>query len=68
MKVCVCFNVSDRTIRELARAGASIEEVLAETKAGTGCETCLLAIRRIHAGEAVEVQPCAGAGRRKQAA
>jgi bacterioferritin-associated ferredoxin len=68
MKVCLCFDVSDRLIRERARAGVSIEEVLAETKAGGGCGQCLLAIRRIHAGEAVAAQPCARAGRDQRAA
>jgi len=59
MKVCVCFNVSDRLVRERARSGVSLEAVLAETGAGSACGQCRFAIARIHAGERVESPPCA---------
>ncbi|MFO0583250.1 MAG: (2Fe-2S)-binding protein [Anaeromyxobacter sp.] len=52
MKVCICNDVSDRTIREHARAGRSLEQILALTKAGSSCGQCLLAVARIHAAEA----------------
>jgi bacterioferritin-associated ferredoxin len=68
VKVCICFNVSDKVIRERTRAGQSLEAILAETKAGSGCGTCLLAIRRIHAGESAAVAPCRKAGGAQKAA
>jgi len=52
MKVCICNDVSDRVIREHARAGASLEQILRATKAGSSCGQCLLAVARIHAAEA----------------
>jgi bacterioferritin-associated ferredoxin len=58
MIVCVCKNVSDRTIRARAAEGATLGEILEETGAGSGCGTCRLAVARIHAGERVEAPPC----------
>ncbi len=58
MIVCVCFNVSDRVVRERAREGVSLAEVLEETGAGSACGTCQLAIARIHAGERDVAAPC----------
>ncbi len=52
MIVCVCRNVSDAAIRAGARAGMSLDAVLRETGAGSGCGTCVLAVARIHAAEA----------------
>lgn len=59
MIVCVCFNVSDRVVRERARQGASLGEVLEETRAASSCGTCRLRIAMVHAGEQVGVAPCA---------
>ncbi|HEX5060202.1 MAG TPA: nitrite reductase large subunit NirB [Kofleriaceae bacterium] len=41
VQVCSCNNVSACTIRERARAGDTIGEIKACTKAGTGCGGCL---------------------------
>lgn len=60
MIVCICFNVSDRLVRERARAGASLGGVLEETGAGSSCGACQLRIARLHAGEDVETAPCTG--------
>ena len=63
MIVCVCFNVSDRLVRERARDGVSLHQVLEESRAGSACGSCKLAIARIHRGEAVAGPPCrAGRG------
>jgi bacterioferritin-associated ferredoxin len=51
MIVCSCFNVSDREIRERAREGSSLKEILEETGAGSSCGICQLAIARVRAGE-----------------
>lgn len=40
MRVCHCNDVSDRTIRRLARAGACTREVARSCKAGVGCGGC----------------------------
>jgi bacterioferritin-associated ferredoxin len=68
VKVCICHDVSDHLVRERARAGVSLEAVLAETGAGSGCGKCILAIARIHAGAEAVLPPCARAGRSRQAA
>lgn len=59
MIVCVCRNVSDRTVRELASAGASLAEVIERTGAGTGCGHCRLDIARIHAAARAAAAPAA---------
>ena len=61
MILCVCFNVSDRLVRERARYGVSLREVLEETRAGSACGACKLAIARVHRGEHVAGAPCAAA-------
>ena len=69
MIVCVCRNVTDSAIRAGAQAGKSLEVVLRETGAGTGCGTCILAVARIHAAEAraaaaaAQAAPATAAGR-----
>jgi bacterioferritin-associated ferredoxin len=47
--VCLCHNVSDRTVRDWARSGLSLAEVIERTKAGTGCGMCKLDVARIWA-------------------
>jgi bacterioferritin-associated ferredoxin len=59
--LCVCFNISDRLVRERAREGKSLHEILAETGAGSACGSCRLAIARIHSGEQVSAAGCAAA-------
>jgi bacterioferritin-associated ferredoxin len=61
MIVCVCFAISDRLVRERARAGVSLAAVLEETGAGSACGTCRLAVARIHSGEHAEPARCGGA-------
>jgi bacterioferritin-associated ferredoxin len=51
MIVCSCFNVSDGEIRERARQGLSLNEILEETGAGSSCGICQLAIARVRAGD-----------------
>jgi bacterioferritin-associated ferredoxin len=63
MKICLCKDVSDRTIKELARAGASLEQVRAATGAGSGCGQCLLAVARLHAMETAVAGEHAAAAR-----
>ena len=58
MIVCVCFNVSDRLVRERARQGIPLGAVLEETGAGSACGSCQLAIARVHAGEVAQPPPC----------
>ena len=58
MIVCVCFAISDRLVRERARAGVSLAAVLEETGAGSACGACRLALARIHSGERAEPPPC----------
>jgi bacterioferritin-associated ferredoxin len=68
MIVCLCFDVSDRLVRERARQGRSLGEVLEETGAGSSCGACRLAIARIHAGERVDTVPCARGAAARDAA
>ncbi len=59
MIVCSCFNVSDGEIRERARQGSSLKEILDETGAGSSCGICQLAIARVRAGEpAAQIHRC----------
>lgn len=58
MIVCLCFNVSDRLVRERARHGASLGAVLEETGAGSACGACRLVVARVHAGERAVLAPC----------
>ena len=51
MIVCSCFNLSDRAVRERARRGRSLREILEETGAGSACGACQLALARVAAGE-----------------
>ncbi len=57
MIVCLCFGVSDRLVRDLARDGVSLGALFEETGAGA-CGPCRLAIARIHAGERAEPARC----------
>jgi bacterioferritin-associated ferredoxin len=61
--VCICFNISDRLVRDRAREGRSLHELLEETGAGSACGACRLAVARVHAGEKVEAASCAASGR-----
>lgn len=48
MIVCHCHAVSDRTIRELVRAGkTSFEAISAETGAATCCGGCARAVEQV---------------------
>jgi len=53
MIVCSCFNLSDGDIRERARQGLSLKEILDETGAGSSCGACQLSVARVRAGQAV---------------
>lgn len=58
MIVCSCFRVSDAHIRDLARRGLSLGEILEETGAGSSCGICQLAVARVRAGEPAQPHPC----------
>jgi bacterioferritin-associated ferredoxin len=60
--VCICFDVSDRLVRERAREGRSLGAVLEETGAAKACGACRLEIARVHAtGGASARPPCVAA-------
>jgi bacterioferritin-associated ferredoxin len=68
VKICICFNISDRLVRDRAREGIPLEAVLEETGAGSACGRCRFAIARVHAGEAVAAPLCAGRAAARDAA
>jgi bacterioferritin-associated ferredoxin len=78
MIVCVCHAVSDAQLRELAHGGASANEVMRVTRAGTSCGACVSTVESLVAarppcGKAVPCPECAcrsgrGAGDDRQAA
>lgn len=45
MIICLCKNVSDRQIREMADQGASPREVLHKSQAGTCCGACTMEVQ-----------------------
>ena len=49
MLVCVCKGISDKKIRALLQSGCArtAREVVATSKAGSDCGSCLLQIRQI---------------------
>jgi bacterioferritin-associated ferredoxin len=64
MIVCHCRAVSDRTVRESLRNGASdVAGVMAETGAGTCCGGCLVAVEELVAEGASSSASTVEAGR-----
>jgi bacterioferritin-associated ferredoxin len=57
--LCVCFNISDRAVRDRAQEGASLHAVMEETGAGSACGACRLAVARVFAGAQAVSAPCA---------
>ncbi len=55
MILCVCHAVSETEVRELARAGATPDEVARLTSAGTSCGVC---VRDLHALVHTQRPPC----------
>ena len=45
MIICLCKNVSDRQIREMADQGASMRDVLHKSQAGTCCGACTVEVQ-----------------------
>lgn len=45
MIICLCKNVSDRQIREMAAQGASPREILHKSQAGTCCGACTVEVQ-----------------------
>lgn len=45
MIICLCKNISDRQIREMADQGASTREVIHKSKAGTCCGACTVEVQ-----------------------
>jgi bacterioferritin-associated ferredoxin len=71
MIVCSCHAVSDRALRDALAAGASLDEVIARTRAGTDCGCCkdevhAIAAERPHTSPC-RATPCAGCPRRAAA-
>jgi len=67
MIVCVCHAVSEGSIRAAAASGASHEDVVAETGAGSSCGCCaefVAAIVHEEAGCSSMSSPCPGCPRR----
>lgn len=60
MKVCVCFNVSDRQIADALAAGESLSAVLKSMRVGQQCAKCHDAIRSISRPERAQYSPEAG--------
>ena len=50
MIVCVCHAVSDAHVRELVTRGASEDEIVRLTRAGTSCGCCTDALRAMAGG------------------
>lgn len=70
MFVCLCHAVSEGTLRRLADAGASAEEIARATGAGTACGCCAPAVARAvaDAGKAcASAAPCPGCPHRGSA-
>ncbi len=40
VKICICHDVSDSTIRTLAESGNTQEQIITMTQAGTCCGVC----------------------------
>jgi bacterioferritin-associated ferredoxin len=47
MIVCSCHAVSDSELRQLAHAGASVQEIARRTAAGTTCGCCVSHVREL---------------------
>jgi len=59
--VCICKNVSDRSLQDAVRRCGSIAAVLRETGAGRDCGACSGALARIHgAARSAGVAPPSG--------
>jgi bacterioferritin-associated ferredoxin len=70
MIVCSCRAVSDRDLRELARAGLSHADVVAQTGVGTDCGCCREDVADIlsrAAGPCRGADACPGCPRRRAA-
>lgn len=71
MIVCLCHAVSESTVRRLAGAGASAEEIARGTGAGTACGCCASAVAQAVAEAAKgcgAAAPCPGCPHRGRAA
>lgn len=47
MIICLCKNVSDHQIREMANQGATPKEVVHKSQAGTCCGACTIEVQDI---------------------
>lgn len=47
MILCICKNVSDKTIRKMALSGCTLEDIQKKTLAGTQCQCCIPCIKDI---------------------
>lgn len=41
MHVCVCHNITDTQLINLAKQGYSVEQITINTRAGTNCGSCV---------------------------
>ena len=53
MIVCLCKNVTDREIKEMASKGQRLCDILRSSEAGTCCGSCTDDIRKILKAETV---------------
>jgi bacterioferritin-associated ferredoxin len=69
MIVCSCHAVSDQALRAAAAGGASRDEVMASTGAGTDCGCCRDEVESILAERSgpCRADPCPGCPRRAAA-
>ena len=70
MIVCVCHAVSDRTVRDAAARGATVQEVARATRAGTSCGCCVETLEAMlgAAGPCKPEAPCPGCPHARPAA
>lgn len=51
MVVCLCHNLNDKKLKELARQGHDVQDVRRLHKAGSNCGMCVKDMRRILSDE-----------------
>jgi len=70
MIVCSCHAVSDRTVRDAAARGATVEDIALATGAGSDCGVChdeISSIVKERRSGPCRASPCAGCPRRAAA-
>jgi len=47
MFVCICAGITDRKLRQLAKSGMSVHEVMNHCQAGKACGSCICDVKRV---------------------